>query len=105
MLIFDEAHNIEDVCREAASTEVDLDTMREVRPCCRIFFILVQHGAVLVSLCLMVVQCGAAVLASGVFAAPCRGCLCEKFRPRKPVPLHQLPLADRPSSPPPPRCS
>lgn len=31
MLIFDEAHNIEDVCREAASIEVDLDTMREVR--------------------------------------------------------------------------
>ena len=30
MLIFDEAHNIEDVCREAASTEVDLQTMHEV---------------------------------------------------------------------------
>ena len=30
MLIFDEAHNIEDVCREAASTEVELDTMLEV---------------------------------------------------------------------------
>ncbi|PSC69785.1 Fanconi anemia group J-like protein [Micractinium conductrix] len=33
MLIFDEAHNIEDVCREAASTEVELDTMLEVLAC------------------------------------------------------------------------
>jgi Rad3-related DNA helicase len=30
MLIFDEAHNIEDVCREAASVEVDMQTMVEV---------------------------------------------------------------------------
>lgn len=30
MLIFDEAHNIEDVCREAASCEVDMATMIEV---------------------------------------------------------------------------
>lgn len=33
LLILDEAHNIEDVCREAASIEVDLDTMQEVRSC------------------------------------------------------------------------
>lgn len=31
MLIFDEAHNIEDVCREAASVEVELQTIVEVR--------------------------------------------------------------------------
>lgn len=30
MLIFDEAHNIEDVCREAASVELDLETMTDV---------------------------------------------------------------------------
>ncbi len=30
MLIFDEAHNIEDVCREAASVELELETMVEV---------------------------------------------------------------------------
>lgn len=30
ILIFDEAHNIEDVCREAASCEMDMTTMIEV---------------------------------------------------------------------------
>ncbi|KAL4443214.1 hypothetical protein ABPG75_010969 [Micractinium tetrahymenae] len=30
MLIFDEAHNIEDVCREAASVELNMETMVEV---------------------------------------------------------------------------
>lgn len=35
MLIFDEAHNIEDVCREAASVELDLEVMVEV--CCSVW--------------------------------------------------------------------
>lgn len=64
MLIFDEAHNIEDVCREAASTEVDLDIMREVRPCCGIFPS-AWCSMMPFSRCLMVEQCGAEALASG----------------------------------------
>jgi Fanconi anemia group J protein len=33
VLVFDEAHNIEDVCREGGSVDLSSSTMMEVRSC------------------------------------------------------------------------